>query len=248
MLEQIKVGAVSYLNTRPLLYGIRQSAILMQQIELIEDYPANIANMLMDGRIDIGLVPVAIIPKINNAQIISDFCIGAEGNVASVGLFSDVPVEEIEEVILDYQSRTSVNLARILLQQYWKLNPIFTPAGTDFIAQIKGTTAAIIIGDRALAHRNKTRYMYDLAGSWKAMTGLPFVFAAWVANKPLPDTFIEAFNSANALGMAEIDAVIKEINYPLYDVRTYFTQNISYRLTPEKLKGLDLFLEMLGKL
>lgn len=248
MLEQIKVGAVSYLNTRPLLYGIRQSATLMQQIKLIEDYPANIANMLMDGRIDMGLVPVAIIPKINNAQIISDFCIGAEGNVASVGLFSDVPVEAIEEVILDYQSRTSVNLARILLQQFWKVNPIFTPAGTDFIAQIKGTTAAIIIGDRALAHRNKTRYMYDLAGSWKAMTGFPFVFAAWVANKPLPDNFIKAFNSANALGIAEIDAVIKEINYPAYDVRTYFTQNISYPLTPEKLKGLDLFLEMLGKL
>jgi chorismate dehydratase len=104
-LKKIKVGAVSYLNTKPLLYGVKRSG-LMDKIELIEEYPAKIAQMLLDNQIDVGLVPVAIIPKLKEAYIITDFCIGAEGEVASVCLFSEVPVEEIETVILDYQSRT----------------------------------------------------------------------------------------------------------------------------------------------
>src|SRR5690349_15610060 len=113
-MEKIRVGAVSYLNTKPLLYGITRSPIA-ERIELVTDYPAKIAASLLDGSIDIGLVPVAIIPKMHEFHIISDYCIGAEGPVASVALFSEQPLENVKKVLLDYQSRTSVSLARVLL-------------------------------------------------------------------------------------------------------------------------------------
>jgi len=116
------VGAVSYLNTKPLLYGIRQAEII-SAIELTIDYPSRIASMLLRDEIDIGLVPVAIIPQMKEYHINGDFCIGSDGPVASVCLFSEEPMDRIEKVLLDYQSRTSVELARVLLKQYWKIAP-----------------------------------------------------------------------------------------------------------------------------
>jgi len=116
--KKIRVGAVSYLNTKPLLYGLQHHAV-SASIELIEDYPANLARALQENTIDIGLVPVAVIPKLPEAHIISDYCIGATGPVASVCIFSKVPMEQIQSLYLDYQSKTSVNLARVLLKNYW---------------------------------------------------------------------------------------------------------------------------------
>jgi chorismate dehydratase len=188
---------------------------------------------------------VAVIPGLNEWHIISDYCIGAERDVASVCLFSDLPIENIETVLLDYQSRTSVNLCKILLKHYWKKDVRLEDAQEDFRSHIRGTTAGVVIGDRALEQRKTSPYIYDLAGAWKAMTGLPFVFAAWIANKKLPDDFIDLFNQANAVGLANLGAVIAENPYNTYSLNTYYTQNISYALTPEKLKGMGMFLSYL---
>lgn len=247
-MKKIKVGAVSYLNTKPLLYGIERSEELMQQIDLITDYPSKIAAQLLDGAIDVGLVPVAVIPKMKEYYINTDYCIGAENDVASVCLFSEVELDKIETILLDYQSRTSVNLCKVLLKNYWKKNIVLEDATPDFVDQIKGTTAAILIGDRALQQRSKSKYIYDLAGEWKAFTGLPFVFAAWISNKKLPGDFIELFNDKNAEGLNYIDEVIKENECDFYDLKTYYTKNISYSLTSEKRKGMQLFLELLQQL
>lgn len=246
-LEKIKVGAVSYLNTKPLLYGIKRSEKLMQQIELSEEYPSKIADMLVEGTIDVGLVPVAVIPKLKEWNILPGYCIGAEGNVASVCLFSEVSIENVEKILLDYQSRTSVNLCKVLLQHYWKKEVVLEDAGKDFREDIKGTTAGVIIGDRALEQRKTSPYIYDLAGCWKAMTGLPFVFAAWIANKKLPDEFVALFNEANAVGLNNLEAVIAENPYDTYSLKTYYTENISYNLTDEKREGLERFLQLLVK-
>jgi chorismate dehydratase len=243
-LNKIRVGAVSYLNTKPLLYGLKRSG-LMDRIELVEEYPARIAAMLVNDQIDVGLVPVAIIPLLKEPHIITDYCIGTEGEVASVALFSEVPVEKITTVLLDYQSRTSVNLARILLKEYWKKEVELVDAKEDFRSAIKGTTAGIVIGDRALEQRKQSPYVYDLGTAWKAHTGLPFVFAAWVANKELGEDFEDAFNRANAYGVSHIAEVVAENEYPVYDLTKYYTENISYQLTENKRKALELFL---GKL
>jgi chorismate dehydratase len=247
-LKKIKIGAVSYLNTKPLLYGIQRSNILQQQIELIEDYPSNIAKQLLEGTIDVGLVPVAIIPNLAEWHIISDFCIGAEGEVASVCLFSEVPLEQIETVLLDYQSKTSVNLCKILFQHYWKKTPQFLQAGINYRNEIKGTTAGVIIGDRALEQQHISAYVFDLAAAWKSMTGLPFVFAAWIANKTLPNHFIEEFNKANEAGLHHLQEIVNSLHYPHYDLLTYYTKNISFYLSDDKRKGMNLFLEMLNDL
>ena len=214
-------------------------------MDLMEDYPANIAAMLLNNAIDIGLVPVAIIPQMKDYHIVTDYCIGATKEVASVCIFSEVPLQEIKTLILDYQSRTSVALAKILLEKYWKINVTFSEANKNFDKEIKGTTAAVVIGDRAFKQRKRSAFHYDLASAWIDFTGLPFVFAAWVANKKLPEDFINQFNEANKTGLQNLDAVVAENLSPYYDLKTYYTQNISYYLTLEKRKGLEKFLSLL---
>jgi chorismate dehydratase len=243
--KRIRIGAVSYLNTRPLLYGLKRSG-LMERIELVEEYPSRVAEMLLNDEIDVGLVPVAIIPQLKEAHIITDYCIGTEGEVASVALFSEVPMEQVTTVLLDYQSRTSVNLAKLLLKEYWQKEVVLEDAREDFRSRISGTTAGIVIGDRALEQRKTSAYCYDLGLAWKNYTGLPFVFAAWVSNKPLGDEFEDAFNRANGYGVKHIDEVVAENPYGVYDLTKYYTQNISYRLDDEKREGLTLFLKKLA--
>ena len=245
--KRIRVGAVSYLNTRPLLYGLKRSG-LMDKIDLVEDYPARIAALLLNDEIDVGLVPVVTIPKLKEAHIITDYCIGTDGEVASVALFSEVPIEEVTRLLLDYQSQTSVNLAKLLLKEYWQQELVLEDTKEDFRSHIRGTTAGIVIGDRALEQRKISAYTYDLGAAWKAHTGLPFVFAAWVANKSLPDDFINAFNHANGYGVVHIAEVVAENPYPVYDLTKYYTQNISYRLDNAKREGLALFLQKLKQL
>jgi chorismate dehydratase len=244
-LSKIRVGAVSYLNTKPLLYGVKQSASLMSEIDLVEDYPAKIGEMLLNDEIDVGLVPVAIIPKLKEHYIVTDYCIGAEDEVASVSLYSDVSIEKVEKVLLDYQSRTSVNLARILLRDFWKVQPVLENTHDDFRKNITGNTAGVVIGDRAFEQRNISAYNYDLALAWKQWTNLPFVFAAWVANKNLPLEFQTNFNQANAYGLQKLDEVVAENPYDKYDLKTYYTKNISYDLTDKKKEGLNKFLSLL---
>ena len=215
-------------------------------VELTEDYPSRIAAMLLNDEIDVGLVPVAIIPKLKEHYIISDYCIGASGEVASVCLFSDVPIEEVQEVLLDYQSRTSVCLARILLKEYWKVSPLLTDAKADFREHINGTTAGLVIGDRAFEQRKVSAYVYDLGKAWKDLTGLSFVFAAWISNKKLDDDFVAAFNASTGEGIGMINKIVAQNPYPLFDLKKYYTEHISYYLDESKQKGLKLFLEKLS--
>lgn len=239
------MAAVSYLNTKPMLYGIKRHPVI-NKIELIEDYPSKIAQLLVDNEVDVGLIPVAATLRLKEWHIASDYCIGSKGPVASVCIFSQVPMNEIKKVYLDYQSRTSVNLARILLREYWKKEvELIDATGEDFRDEIEGTTAGVVIGDRALEQRSKSRFIYDLAEAWKSHTGLPFVFAAWISNKQLPADFINEFNEANSLGFKNLDKVIAENPFDFYDLDDYYRKCISYKLDDEKLKGLNLFLEKL---
>lgn len=248
MSEKIKVGIINYLNVKPFLYGIRQSQLL-PQIELIETFPSKLAGMLLNNQVDIGIVPVAILPEMKEYHIVSDFCIGCDGPVASVCLFSEVPMEEIKTVWLDYQSRTSVMLAKILLKNYWHIKPEFKyAAGEEYRHHISGSTAGLVIGDRAFEQRKQSTYIYDLGEAWKAYTGLNFVFAAWVANKKLPENFLQDFNDANAKGIQHLDEVVKENPYSLFDLDTYYKYNINYVLDERKKAGLEEFLFQLDRL
>jgi chorismate dehydratase len=242
--RKIRVGAVSYLNTKPLLYGIEHSPVI-DEISLITEYPSRIADMLVNDEIDIGLVPVSIIPQMKEYHINTRYCIGCNGPVASVCLFSELPVSEIRTVLLDYQSRTSSALAKLLFDKHWKKQPVFKPAGPDFLNQIQGSTAAVVIGDRALDQRRKSIFIYDLGEAWKEMTGLPFVFAAWISNKELDPGWVDRFSQANDFGLQNINRVIEQFPDAGFDLKEYYTRFLSYDLNDEKKKGLGLFLTML---
>jgi len=228
-----------------LLYGIERAEV-SREIELVIDFPSRIAAMLLEDKIDIGLVPVAIIPRMKEYYINGDYCIGSDGPVASVCLFSEVPIGEIESVMLDYQSRTSVQLARVLLKEYWKQTPEFINAREDFRGRIRGTTAGIVIGDRALEQRKISPYVYDLGEAWKDFTGLPFVFAAWISSKQLDPSFVNRFNEANRQGLDQIDNVVNQNPYSIFDLHAYFTKYLDYRLDDRKREGLEKFLYFLS--
>jgi chorismate dehydratase len=189
------------------------------------------------------LLPVAAMIDIPRAEIVSDYGIAADGHVASVSIFSQVPMEEVEAVYMDYQSRTSVRLARLLLEKHWKKEVAYKQAPENYIEYINGKTAGVIIGDRALKQLPNFEYVYDLAEGWKDLTGMPFVFAAWIANKKLPEAFVSRFNEANALGLEHIDSIVAENPFPYYDLKTYYQRDIHYFIDQEKKKGLMQFLE-----
>ena len=240
----IKISAVSYLNTIPFIHGLKQSG-LINSIDLMLDYPSICADKLINRDVDLALVPVAIIPELKEAHIISDYCIGSNGAVDTVCLYSDVPITEINSIALDYQSRTSVALLKILLNEYWQLNPELKIADIGFEKNIKDNNAALVIGDRAFKLNSKHKYIYDLSSIWKEMTGLPFVFAAWVTNEKLPQDFIVDFNKALKNGLSDIDAALnkKWNNYTLCEKpNDYLNNQISYVLDAEKKKGMELFL------
>ena len=148
--------------------------------------------------------------------------------------------------MLDYQSRTSVELAKLLIKNYWKLEPELVDATEDFQQQISGKTAGLVIGDRSFTQRKSSKYAYDLGEAWKSYTGLPFVFAAWISNKPLDADFIKLFNEANAFGVQHIPDVIATLNFnSTVDLEEYFRKYISYDLDEAKRQALRKFLQYL---
>ena len=245
--QKIKVSAVSYLNTLPFLYGINNSEI-KYELDLSLDMPSDCAKKLLSGEVDLGLVPVAILPHLKEYHIVSDYCIGAVGPVDSVALYSDVPLNEIEEIYLDYQSRTSVNLVRILANEYWNISPKFIDASEGYEGQIKGNSAGVIIGDRTFNLSKDYQYKYDLAGEWMSYSGLPFVFACWVSNTELPKTFIQQFNKSLKFGLENIEKVHSnqsQGNISKEKLEDYLTNSISYSLDGEKHRALAKFLELI---
>jgi chorismate dehydratase len=247
MQKKIRVGAVSYLNTKPLIYGF-EHGMMKDQIELLLDYPSRLSGLMQRGELDIALLPVASISNISDAEVFSDFCIASDKKVASVCLFSKVPVGEIQEVYLDYQSKTSVALFRLLMRDYWNIRPSLLEADEAYIGKINDKTAGIIIGDRALEQYAKFPYVYDLAEAWQSHTQLPFVFATWVTNTKLSGSFIQEFNEANAAGMSRIEEIIAAQSFNAYDLKKYYNENISFRFDEEKRNGMMLFMKMLEKL
>ncbi len=239
---KIRVSAVSYLNTLPFLFGLEHSDI-KNEIDLSLDIPSECARKLMDNEVDLGLVPVAIIPQLKEYHIISNYCIGADGKVDTVALFSDVPLEEIENIYLDFHSKTSVTLVKVLAEKYWNINPKWIDAYEGFEENIKGTTAAVIIGDRTFSITKK--YKYDLSEAWKDFTGQPFVFACWVSNKKLPSEFESKFNDSLTNGVANIKEVIKQNHIEEQVLLDYLSNKIDYRFDDDKKAALNNFLNLM---
>lgn len=243
-----KVSAVSYLNTIPFIHGIKSSNI-SDFIDLQLDYPSVCAQKLINNEVDIALVPVVVLKDNPQFNIISDYCIGSNGKVDTVCLYSDVPLREIEEIYLDYQSRTSIELLKVLCKEYWNISPEFSNLPEGFENKIERETAALIIGDRAFSANGKYKFVYDLSESWKEMTGLSFVFACWISNKNIEENFTTEFNKSLKTGVENVEEAIKKEsdNYPhCKNPKEYLNNKISYLLDENKRKGMELFLDKIN--
>ncbi len=246
--NRIKISVVSYINSLPFIYGLENSDII-NNIDLQKDIPSDCAKKLIDKKVDIGLIPVAALPKIEQYEIISDFCIGAENKVDSVFLFSNVDLKFIDTILLDYQSNTSNNLTKILAKFFWDISPKWKNTKSEYISRIKNNTAGVVIGDRAFDLKNKYKFVYDLSQEWYKFTKLPFVFALWVSNKSLATEFVDEFNSALNFGLINIDK-LNNISPALSDkeFNAYLTKSIKYKLDDEKRKAIKLYLKFLAKI
>ncbi len=248
MSEVVRVSAVSYLNTKPYIYGLQHAVQQGLSIAVSEDIPAVCAEKLIHGNADIGLLPVGALHQVPNAVIIPGFGIGAVGAVQTVMLYSQVPVEEITSVVLDYQSRTSVRLAQLLFRDHFKSKPAFIPAQPGFENEITGTTAAVVIGDRTFSLNGKFPHEYDLAEEWYKHTGLGFAFAVWVTTRQLSAEVMQQFISALSFGVDHIDEVIAawQPKYPAVDLKKYLTQDIKHRFSSDIDQGMKLFLQQIN--
>jgi chorismate dehydratase len=246
--KKIRISAVSYTNTKPFLYGLQHSAII-DQIDLSLDIPSDCAQKLIDDKVDIGLIPVAATLNLPQWEIVSAYCIGAVGAVNSVFIFSNCDIKDVKRIQLDPQSRTSNNLARVLLKNFWKVQPELIVGASDYSQSADNQTAFVQIGDRTFGKTNQYPFVYDLAEEWQKFTGLPFVFAAWIANKPIPANFIQEFDKALKFGLGHRKELLKELPQRSdFDLEDYLMHRLDFNLTDDKKKALYLFLDYIKAL
>lgn len=250
--EKIRISAVNFANTYPFMYGLTETGF-DRKVILTTDNPADCAANLISGKVDIGLIPVAALPSLKESYIITDFCLGAYGKVRTVMLLSNCPFDKIKRINLDFRSRSSVNLAKILAKNYWKreFSWFNTDDGFDFI-NIQDDEANVLIGDRCFEYENRFRNRIDLAEEWFKFTGLPFAFACWTSNRKLDDEFLKEFNDALATGVRNIPAVVEKYGKTGTirgeDLRIYLTENMNFDLNDDKRKAIKLYLDLLSKL
>jgi chorismate dehydratase len=246
---KIRISAVKYANTYPFIYGLTESGF-DKKVTLETDHPAECAAKLIAGKADIGLIPVAALPLLPEYHIISDYCIGANGKVRTVMLLSNCPFESIETIFLDYRSRSSVNLTKVLAKNFWKreFKWMNTSKGFDF-RNIGFNEAVVLIGDQCFEYEKSFRSGIDLAQEWRNFSDLPFVFACWTADKKLDGDFIDEFNNALSLGVGNIDAVVEKYGKTGVisgnELSIYLKENIDYNLNDDKRKALKLFLSLM---
>ena len=246
-MNRVRVSAVSYANTYPFIYGLENSD-LINDIELSLDCPSTCATKLLSDNVDIGLVPISLIPKLTYSEIISDYCIGSSGEVRSVILVSNSDLSGIQNIYLDYESRTSNELVKILAMRFWKINPVFVFPENNILDEIPDNSAALLIGDKSFNYENKFKVVIDLAKEWTSFTELPFVFACWTANKQLPNDFKAKFSKAINMGIYSIDEIINTNYRNIMNIpspKKYLQENIDYLLDDNKKKAMDLFISYL---
>ncbi|MCI5055594.1 MAG: menaquinone biosynthesis protein [Flavobacteriales bacterium] len=241
MSPELRIAAVSYSNTKPFLYGLEQHGLPFTY-DLLIDIPSRCWSNLEESKADIGLVPVAKLNSVDEYYLHTDYCIGCKGAVDSVFLFSQVPLAEITEILMDYHSETSVRLTKVLAKHHWKINPNWSNTKKGFEDTVQGTTAAVIIGDRTFGIKDKFKYAYDLGAEWQKFSGMPFVFACWVSLKEVPESKIVAFNKALNYGLIHLDEMLEKESNPL--LSSYLKNSIDYSFDSKKKEALKRFLEL----
>ncbi len=230
-----------------MLHGEERSAV-----DLSFSIPSLCAQRVEEGLLDVGLVPVAEIAR-QGLTIVSDFGIAATGAVRSILLVSRVPFSQIRTLAADASSRTSVQLARVILRERYGATPVIHSEQPDLLQMLRGSDAALVIGDGALRIEPETLpyRCLDLGTEWYALTGLPMVFAAWAGPSTRDDSPIRQLTRRSYLfGQNQLPEIV-EAEYRQRGIsralaQQYFDQFIQFALGPQHRAGLDAFLELAG--
>lgn len=241
MATNIRIAAVSYLNSIPFIYGIRHEGNLAAELLLAP--PAMCAQNFIEGKADVALVPSAVVPTLRGAELITDYCIGAVGKVRTVVLMSNTPVERVRRVWLDFHSATSVQLVGYLAKNRWKIEPEWLRLDDyTLLERAEEGDAFLLIGDKVFDHEGRFAYNYDLAEEWMVQTHLPFVFAVWVARKGLSYEVHDAVERALTFGVEHIyEALLDSPHASREYAYEYLTQNIDFLFDVEKHRALKKF-------
>ncbi|MBM83529.1 MAG: hypothetical protein CMJ78_23465 [Planctomycetaceae bacterium] len=247
----VRVGAVNYLNSKPLIEGLDE---LLPGADLILDYPSRLADDLAGGLLDVALIPSVEVFRDPDYEIISDACVATHGPVLSVKLYSRVPMGEVRSVALDEGSRTSAALALIMLAERYGVEPDIEPLPLGSSVESTNADAVLLIGDRAIHALDESFVTtWDLGEEWLAWTGLPFVFAMWAAPSGRDLGHLEeALSRARDRGVASFDEIARR-EAPILSITEdtaycYLTENLDYHLGSAERRGLILFHELAVKL
>ncbi len=247
----LRLGAVSYLNTKPLVYGLDASP---DQFDVRFDVPAKCAELLHDNKVDLGLIP-AIEYLRGDYAIVPGVSIASYGDVATVAVFTRKPMDQVETLALDLSSRTSVALTRVLCAKRWGIAPKFTPAEPDLEQMLRRADAALVIGDPAFdidpSSHDVTKI--DLGGEWKSLTGLPFVYAMWAGRpgvaSPEQCRMLQATRDRGVANLAVIAHQVGGDDARLEQrALSYLRNNLQYGLGDSEQAGLRRFHELASEI
>jgi len=249
--KPLRLGAVSYLNTKPLVYGLDAHP---DQFDVRFDVPAKCAELLHQGKVDLGLIP-AIEYLRGDYAIVPGVSIASDGEVATVAVFTRKPIEQVETLALDLSSRTSVALTRVLCAKRWGIAPRFTPSEPDLEAMLRKADAALVIGDPAFdidpVKQNVTKI--DLGAEWKALTGLPFVYAAWVGRPGAASPAqCRALQEARTRGVENLPDIARQVSGGDAGLEqralSYLRDNLRFDLDAAEQAGLRKFYELAAEI
>lgn len=241
----VRIGAVSYLNARPLVDGIETRT---DRFSIRYDLPSVCAQLLHSREIDLGLIPSIEYLRGDGYAIVPDCAVASDGPVASVAIFTSMPIERVQSIALDTSSRTSVALTRVMAARYFGIAPSFVDYSPDLPGMIARADAALLIGDPALLadYRPLGLQKIDLGAAWKDFTGLPFVFACWTG---IPGAVtaedVATLQAARTAGEAHPEDVAARF-FPDDPERAalggrYLRENIRFRLGDRECAGLERF-------
>jgi len=243
----VRVGAVNYLNSKPLIEDLPG---LLSEATVSLDYPSRLADQLAAGALDVALIPSVEYMRAPDYEIISDACVATRGPVLSVKLYSRVDPGAIRTLALDEGSRTSAALARVLLLERYGVEPARQPLPIEMSVQHTDADAILVIGDRAMhAPVEEFHTVWDLGAEWTTWTGLPFVFAMWVARRGVASSHVEEMlNESRDRGVARIPEIARReasgLNISVESAERYLTDNLYFRLTSAERSGLRLFQQL----
>ena len=251
MTEPIRIGAVSYLNTKPLIYELET---LAAPAELVLDYPSRLADDLDQGKLDVALIPIIEYFRAGSYTLVPDIAIASSGPVLSVTLFSRVPWQQIRRVALDEGSRTSAALTQVLLRKRYGVKPEVCPLPLDRAAEESDADAVLLIGDRAMhACLPGFPFAFDLGQEWHDWTGLPFVYAAWAVRSGVDlGPVLDALYEAKRRGCANLGPIAAheaaQLGLDAGFCRRYLANIIRFDLGPRELAGMHHYYMLASEL